>query len=111
MWGDIYPEWAGKYDYSWGMMPVINQAARHWVGTSQKGIHVFLLNADNQTGTLKFAFGDTPGLRGYKGKELLVHDMWTGEDIATFRDEVEIEVKRYDTASLKISTVDGKSYL
>lgn len=206
MWGDIYPEWAGKYDYSWGLMPIVNQAARHWrdsgfwghndwdmlevgngnltfeenrshfaiwaalkspliigtpldgieeevlgilsnkeliefnqddkysdsvrpfkldgpvpqttentthppshwVGTSQKGIHVFILNADNQTETLGFSFEETPGLKKYKGKELLVHDMWTGEEVGTFKDKVELEVKRHDTASLRLTAVDGK---
>lgn len=34
MWGDIYPEWAGQYDYSWGLMPIVNQAARHWNETT-----------------------------------------------------------------------------
>lgn len=30
MWGDIYPEWAGKYQWSWGLMPIVNQAAKLW---------------------------------------------------------------------------------
>jgi alpha-galactosidase len=27
MWGDIYPEWIGKYQWSWGLMPILNQAS------------------------------------------------------------------------------------
>jgi alpha-galactosidase len=30
MWGDIYPEWAGQYQWSWGLMPILNQASFHW---------------------------------------------------------------------------------
>lgn len=26
MWGDIYPEWEGPHDYSWGLMPIVNHA-------------------------------------------------------------------------------------
>ena len=207
MWGDIYPEWAGKYDYSWGLMPIVNQAAlhwrdtgfwghndwdmlevgngnltleenrshfalwaalkspliigtpldgieevvlgilsnkelidfnqddhysdsvrpfkldgpvaqttentthppSHWIGTSQKGIHVFMLNADDETKTLGFSYEESPGLKRYQGQKLLVHDMWTGQDIGTFEGKLEIDVKRHDTASLRLTTVDGES--
>lgn len=27
MWGDIYPEWDGRYDYSWGVTPILNHAS------------------------------------------------------------------------------------
>ncbi|CAH0043232.1 unnamed protein product [Clonostachys solani] len=28
--GDILPRWAGRAGFSWGIMPIVNQAARHW---------------------------------------------------------------------------------
>jgi alpha-galactosidase len=205
MWGDIFPEWAGKHGYSWGLMPIVNQAARHWrdsrrwgrndwdmlevgngeltleenrshfalwaalkspliigtplrgiseevlgilknreliafnqdevysdsarpfgieevpvttentthppshwVGTSTRGIHVFLLNADEEEKTLEFSFDETPGLDGLEGGEYLVHDMWTGEDVGVFGETVSVNVKRHDTAALRLTTVDGK---
>lgn len=33
MWGDIYPEWAGQHDYSWGLTPILNHASFFWEGT------------------------------------------------------------------------------
>ena len=30
MWGDIYPEWYGQHDYSWGLMPILNHASFFW---------------------------------------------------------------------------------
>lgn len=27
MWGDIYPVWLGKHEYSWGIMPILNHAS------------------------------------------------------------------------------------
>ncbi|KAF1836085.1 alpha-galactosidase precursor [Decorospora gaudefroyi] len=27
MWGDIYPEWTGKWQWSWGLMPILNHAS------------------------------------------------------------------------------------
>lgn len=27
MWGDIYPIWDGQYEWSWGMMPIVNHAS------------------------------------------------------------------------------------
>lgn len=27
MWGDIYPQWAGAYQWSWGLMPILNHAS------------------------------------------------------------------------------------
>ncbi|KAI5787307.1 glycoside hydrolase superfamily [Geopyxis carbonaria] len=26
MWGDIWPAWSGRFDYSWGFMPILNHA-------------------------------------------------------------------------------------
>lgn len=206
MWGDIYPEWAGKYDYSWGLMPIVNQAARHWadsefwghndwdmlevgngnltfeenrshfalwaalkspliigtplkdineevlgilsnreliefnqdrhypdsirpfgvdevpvttentthppshwVGTSTKGIHVFLLNAEDEETAFEVPFNEIPGLKGGKGlQKYLVRDMWTGEDIGVFKKTLSVDVARHDTAALRLTTVNGK---
>jgi len=33
MWGDIMPIWAGKEQWSWGLMPIINQASLLWNAT------------------------------------------------------------------------------
>ncbi|KAK4165593.1 family 27 putative glycoside hydrolase [Cladorrhinum sp. PSN259] len=30
MWGDIMPEWKGKEQWSWGLMPIVNQASFLW---------------------------------------------------------------------------------
>jgi alpha-galactosidase len=27
MWGDIYPQWHGKWQWSWGLMPILNHAS------------------------------------------------------------------------------------
>jgi alpha-galactosidase len=34
MWGDIYPEWVGQYQGSWGLMPILNQASFYWNTTN-----------------------------------------------------------------------------
>jgi alpha-galactosidase len=34
MWGDIYPEWAGQYQWSWGLMPILNRASFTWNTTN-----------------------------------------------------------------------------
>jgi alpha-galactosidase len=30
MWGDIYPEWRGQHQWSWGVMPILNHASFFW---------------------------------------------------------------------------------
>jgi alpha-galactosidase len=34
MWGDIMPSWKGKDQWSWGLMPIINQASFLWNSTN-----------------------------------------------------------------------------
>ena len=34
MWGDIYPEWVGQHQWSWGVMPILNQASFFWNTTN-----------------------------------------------------------------------------
>ncbi|KAK1637699.1 alpha-galactosidase [Colletotrichum phormii] len=36
MWGDIYPEWYGQHQWSWGLMPILNHAA-FWSGPDVNG--------------------------------------------------------------------------
>ncbi|KAK0645791.1 glycoside hydrolase superfamily [Cercophora newfieldiana] len=201
MWGDIMPAWAGKEQWSWGLMPIVNQAsflwnasdfwghndwdmlevgngdlsveenrnhfamwcalkspliigtpldrirpevlgilgnreliafnqdpvygasarpykwgynpdktsdlvhpAEYWVGMSVKGVHVFMLNTRDEAVKMRAVFAEV-GLQA-EG-EYLVHDMWTGKDVGVFRGEVEVEVRRHDTAALRITEVDG----
>lgn len=200
MWGDIYPEWYGQHDYSWGVMPIVNHAsffwntsdfwghndwdmlevgngnltyeesrshfaiwaalrsplligtrlvdiqpdileilanpelvafnqdpifgqsiapykwgvnadgtwnithpAEYWSGLSEKGTHVFVLNTLAETETREVVFTDVPGLSA--GKEYVVHDMWTGEDIGVFEGSVSIDIKSHDTAALRLNEV------
>ncbi|KAK5659805.1 hypothetical protein OQA88_1017 [Cercophora sp. LCS_1] len=208
MWGDIMPAWAGKEQWSWGLMPIINQAsflwnwtnfwghsdwdmlevgngnltleenrshfamwcalkspliigtrldaitepilsilsnrelidfnqdpvygasampykwgfnpdetsdlihpAEYWTGSSVKGIHVFLLNTQDRGVVMSAVFAEIPGLKTLADEEYLVHDMWSGRDLGTFKDRFDIEVKEHDTAALRITTVDGESKL
>lgn len=30
MWGDIYPQWEGQWEYSWGVAPILNHASFFW---------------------------------------------------------------------------------
>jgi alpha-galactosidase len=34
MWGDIMPEWKGRNQWSWGLMPIVNQASFLWNTTN-----------------------------------------------------------------------------
>jgi alpha-galactosidase len=34
MWGDIYPEWLGQWQWSWGLMPILNHASFFWKYTN-----------------------------------------------------------------------------
>ena len=77
----------------------------YWVGTSVKGIHVFLLNTYNENATMSAVFAEIPGL--LLG-EYLVHDMWTGRDLGTFKQRFDVQVKAHDTAALRITTIDGE---
>ncbi|KAK7210817.1 hypothetical protein V2G26_017995 [Clonostachys chloroleuca] len=206
MFGDIFPEWSGKHDYSWGVLPILNQAARHWndtgfwghndwdmlevgngnltyeesrshfalwaalkspliigtklegvkpeileilknreliefnqdkvysdsvrpyglngpvpittpdivhppnkyVGTSVKGLHVFLLNTEDQEREFVVDFKDVPGLRSARHVNFLVHDMWTGEDIGEAEKKIKIKISAHDTAALRFTTIDGQ---
>jgi alpha-galactosidase len=87
--------------------PETTHPPSHWVGTSTKGIHLFLLNANDTEETIEAAFADLPGLT-LSDAEYLVHDMWTGEDVGVFSDKVTVSVMAHDTAALRVTTVDGE---
>lgn len=205
MWGDIMPKWDGKEQWSWGLMPIVNQAsflwsatdfwghsdwdmlevgngqltieenrshfavwcmlkspliigtrldtiakpvldilsnkeliafnqdpvygasampfkwgfnkdgtsdmvhpAEYWVGTSTKGIHLFMLNTQNKVVGMRALISSVPPLSDRADVEYLVHDMWTGKDLGRFKKEIALDVAKHDTAALRITTVDGK---
>jgi alpha-galactosidase len=78
----------------------------YYVGTSTKGIHLFILNSQNNERTYKIAFSDIPGLK--KGT-YVVRDMWTGKKLGKFTDRLSLKIKRHDTAALRITTLDHKN--
>lgn len=100
--------------FGFGELPLstenVTHPPSHWVGTSTKGMHLFLLNTwDNET-TIRTSFDKVPGLKhGHHDAEYLVHDMWTGEDLGVFKKELAVKVKKHDTAALRLTTVHGKS--
>ncbi|KAK4653467.1 hypothetical protein QC762_506680 [Podospora pseudocomata] len=103
---------ASAMPYKWGNGRPANTSDRDhpaafWVGTSVKGIHVFLLNTHDTAVNMRAVFAEIPPLKS-GGKGYLVHDMWTGEDLGIFRKYFELEVKAHDTAALTITKADGK---
>lgn len=70
-----------------------------YAGTSSKGTHVFIVNT-NSTATKTFDFANVPGLGS---GSFVVHDMWTGKDLGTFRTSYSATVNTHDTAALFIS--------
>ncbi|EAQ86416.1 hypothetical protein CHGG_07669 [Chaetomium globosum CBS 148.51] len=204
MWGDIMPAWEGKSEWSWGLMPIVNQAsflwnatdfwghndwdmlevgngnltieesrshfalwcmlkspliigtrldtiekpildilsnkeliafnqdpvygasampfkwgynedgtsdmvhpAEYWVGTSVKGLHLFMLNTQDKIVKMHVQFNSIPALRHRSNAEYLVHDMWTGKDLGRFRGKIALNVAPHDTAALRITTIHG----
>ena len=204
MWGDIMPKWEGKDQWSWGLMPIVNQAsflwnttnfwghndwdmlevgngqltieenrshfamwcilkspliigtrldsiakpileilsnkeliafnqdpvygasampfkwgfnkdgtsdmlhpAEYWVGTSLKGLHLFMLNTQNKSVRMQTRISSIPALSNHAEVEYLVHDMWTGKDLGRFSGEIALDVAKHDIAALRITTIDG----
>lgn len=204
MWGDIMPKWEGKDQWSWGLMPIVNQAsflwkatnfwghndwdmlevdngqltieenrshfamwcilkspliigtrldtiaklileilanneliafnqdpvygasampfkwgfnkdgtsdmlhpAEYWVGTSVRGLHLFMLNTQDKTVRMQARISSIPALSGHAEGEYLIHDMWTGKDLSRFSGEIALDVAKHDTAALRITTIDG----
>ena len=102
---------ASAFPYKWGVnkdgTSNMTHPAEYWTGTSVKGIHIFMLNTQDQEMTKRAVFSEIPGLKGKE--EYLVHDMWTGKDLGVFKGEFSIAVKKHDTAALRFMDVDGTS--
>ncbi|KAK0671594.1 family 27 putative glycoside hydrolase [Cercophora samala] len=104
---------ASAMPYKWGNDRPANTSDREhpaafWVGTSVKGIHVFLLNTQDTAVNMRAVFAEIPPLKAVADQQLLVHDMWSGQDLGTFTECFELEVNTHDTAALRITTVEGK---
>ncbi|KAK4212623.1 glycoside hydrolase superfamily [Rhypophila decipiens] len=82
--------------------------AEYWVGTSVKGLHLFMLNTQDKTVKMQTRLSTIPALSDYPAEvEYLVHDMWTGKDLGRFSGEIALDVAKHDTAALRITTIDG----
>ncbi|KFA70905.1 hypothetical protein S40288_10141 [Stachybotrys chartarum IBT 40288] len=86
----------------------ITRTVSHYVGTSVAGIHVFLLNGDDEDGEMSIEFSEVPGLESSKTTTFIVHDMWTGEDFGLFTSSFTVDVKSHDTATLRFTTSCGR---
>jgi len=71
-------------------------------GRSVKGIHVFIVNTNDNSTTLKFDFVDVPGL---KSTTVLLHDMWTLKDLGTFSGSYNITLTAHDTAAFLVTSI------
>ncbi|KAK8059243.1 hypothetical protein PG996_009173 [Apiospora saccharicola] len=103
----------GARPYRWDRVGNETHPADYWAGSSSKGVHVFLLNTEEEEEEMEVTFSEVPGLQQVgsaidAGGPYLVHDMWTGEDIGIFSDLVALRVKRHDTVAVRITTADGK---
>jgi alpha-galactosidase len=98
--------------YKWGYRADFTydptNPAEYWSGSSVKGIHVFILNSQNQTLNMSATFGEIPALKAAAAATYLVHDMWTGRDVGNFTGGYSVNVKPHDTIALRITTPDGK---
>ncbi|KAK3987608.1 glycoside hydrolase, partial [Cladorrhinum sp. PSN332] len=93
-------KWDGKWDQT--------HPASYWVGTSVRGVHLFLMNTEEEGKEMRVRIDEIPPLEGQGDAEYLVHDMWTGEDLGVYKGEIVVDVARHDTAALRITTVDGE---
>ena len=67
-----------------------------YAGKSSKGTHVFILNPHSTTNKT-FHFSSVPGLGA---GPFVVHDMWTGKDVGTYKTSYTTKVDAHDTAAL-----------
>lgn len=106
----VYGYSVRPFNYGASIPPSTNETAHppsHYVGTSKKGIHLFLLNSHDKERRITVKFQDVPGLRkADKNKKYLVHDMWTGKDIGVYKGSVTVKVKRHDTAALRLTVLN-----
>jgi len=95
-------KWDGKSDR-------VHPAA-YWVGTSVKGVHLFLVNTYGDTRKMEVRVDELAELKDLKTTQYVVHDMWSGKDIGTVvgdKGVISVDVKSHDTAALRISAVAG----
>lgn len=95
-------KWDGKLDRV--------HPADYWVGTSVKGVHLFMVNTYDDTKKMEVRVDEVPELSGLKATRYLIHDMWTGKDIGTVSGDkgvISLSVKSHDTAALRISAIRG----
>jgi alpha-galactosidase len=71
-------------------------------GRSVKGIHVFIVNTNDNSTTFKIDFADVPGL---KSTTVLLHDMWTSKNLGTFSGSYSITLTAHDTAAFLVTTI------
>jgi alpha-galactosidase len=100
---------ASAYPYKWGINPDdtsnVTHPAQYWTGTSVKGIHVFMLNTQEEEETMWAVYSELPGLE--KNGTYLVHDMWTGKDLGVYQNEFSVVVKKHDTVALRFTGANG----
>jgi alpha-galactosidase len=96
-------KWGVNKDYTWNQ----SHPANYWVGPSEKGLHVFMLNTLNTQNTMKAVWKEIPGLNKLNGTKYMVHDMWSGKDLGLFTDSYSIKLNAHDTAAIRITLADG----
>ena len=74
-------------------------------GRSAKGIHVFIVNTNDDPTSFKLDFVDVPGL---KSSSAVVHHMWTSTDLGIFSTSFDIALAAHDTAALLVTPVPQK---
>ncbi len=74
-------------------------------GRSAKGIHVFIVNTNDDPTTFKLDIVDVPGLNSSNAS---VHNMWTSTDLGIFSTSFDISLAAHDTAALLVTPVPQK---
>ena len=102
---------ASAKPFKWGFnkdgTPDMLHPVEYWVGTSVKGLHLFMLNTQDKTVRMQTRISSIPALGNHAEGEYLVHDMWTGKDLGRFSGEIALDVAKHDIAALRITTIDG----
>lgn len=75
----------------------------YYSGVSSQGTHVFIINTSGDTSTKSFNFNTVPGLSGGGNGSYVVHDMWAGEDLGTFKGSYSTSLAAHDTAAFRIT--------
>ncbi|KAH9034867.1 glycoside hydrolase superfamily [Lactarius pseudohatsudake] len=74
-------------------------------GRSAKGIHVFIVNTNDEPTTFKLDLVDVPGLNSSSAG---IHDMWTSTNMGIFSTSFNVVLAAHDTAALLITPVSQK---